>query len=153
MHDEHFSKLLLFENRHLGHIFAGCWGSKNVSTNESFRIILREPTVTVAGQLFSSNLKYTPASPFIIPTVLNGNITLTTSLGSQDMIIFSEIEFVGKWVPVAPEAQIQWNEWQIPWLNILTSPYSLIFIVASAIIVAYIQIHCLRHSSMKQVKI
>jgi len=125
---------------------------QNVSTSESFRIISREPTFTVAGQLFSSNLKYTPASPFIIPTVLNGNITLTTSLGSQDMITFSKIEFVGKWVPVAPEAQIQWNEWQIPWLNILTSPYSLIFIIASAIIIAYIQIHRLRHSSMKQLR-
>jgi len=125
---------------------------QNVSTSESFRIISREPTFTLAGQLFSSNLKYAPASIFFIPTVLNGNVTLTTSLGSQDMITFSKIEFAGKWVPVAPEAQIQWNEWQIPWLNILTSPYSLIFIIASTIIIAYIQIHRLRHSSMKQLR-
>ena len=123
---------------------------QNISTSGSFRIVSREPTLTVTGQLFSSNLRYAPASPFFIPTVLSGNITLTTSLGSQDMITFSKIEFIGEWIPAVQDAQIRWNEWQIPWLNILISPCSFIIIIASVLIVAYMQIKRLRHSSMRQ---
>ena len=77
---------------------------------------------------------YNPA----LPMEVNGPMTFKVNVMDQDFSLISELKVDGAY-KVFTEQQVKWNEWDIPWLTVLTSPYHII-LVASIItgLVVYI---------------
>jgi hypothetical protein len=122
------------------------------NTSETgFIQVLREPSLGVMGRISASYLKYPSLSPYFIPMELNGIANITIGLGSQDNLNLKEILFNGEWVSTAPVAGIQWDEWDIPWLTILLSPFSVVlaFLTIGTIII-YLEARHIKDSKRKK---
>jgi hypothetical protein len=114
---------------------------QSITQNSTFDLILRHPKVTVNGVLSAENLRYTTISPYFVPMVLTGNISLIGNLGSQNFLLFDEFAFIGMSKFTGVDATILWNEWQIPWETIVISPSSIILIASVLFtIMLYVQI-------------
>jgi len=67
-----------------------------------------------------------------LPMEVNGPITFRVDVMDQDFSLISELKVEGKY-QVLTQQQVKWNEWDIPWQTILTSPYHII-LVASIVV-------------------
>ena len=63
-----------------------------------------------------------------LPMEVNGPIEFKVNVMDQDFSLISELRVDGEY-KVLTQQQVKWNEWDIPWLTVLTSPYHIILVV------------------------
>jgi len=78
--------------------------------------------------------------PYIIynptlPMVVNGSVTFKVNMMDQDFSLISKLKIEGDYKTLTQ--QVTWNEWNIPWLEVLSSPYHLLIVstIAATLII------------------
>jgi len=72
-----------------------------------------------------------------LPMEVSGPITFKVNVMDQDFSLISELKVEGEY-KVLTQQQVTWNEWDIPWHTILTSPYHILLVTSIAtVLVVY----------------
>jgi hypothetical protein len=64
-----------------------------------------------------------------LPMEVNGNTTFRIKIMDQDFSSISELGVKGQY-NVLTKQQVTWNEWNIPWLAVVSSPYNILLVAA-----------------------
>ena len=129
-------------------------GVIELSAKNPLTATAKTPKIFVSGEACFSYAYFWAPYDWIscsgMPITLKGDIYLRSGLSGSGTVLYSNFSFDGSTeVSNLPTASL-WNEWNIPWLDILLSPYNLVLILF--VLICLQQIYIMRAKNLFKIK-